>query len=123
MGQPHAQFETGRGVGTVPVNRDGNETLEAELTVLEHEQSNQTEPPQRNRPARFAKVEPPAFGRKPSRRRQTRGVGSTPINREGDESVASELSALSEQLPELAEQLRKVNDVQATSSQSLRPMP
>ena len=95
VGQPHAQFETGRGVGTVPVNRKGDESLSAELTALEHEQAHfTTPPPPRQRPSRLKNSQNSFLGRKPPPRRPTRGIGAAPVNRAGDERAVSELNSL-----------------------------
>lgn len=115
-GQPHAQFEIGRGVGTVPVNRNGDESLHAELTALEHEQSHFTEsPPPRQQPSRL-KTSPTSFlDRKPPRRRPTRGIGAVQVNRTGDESAASELNSLGGHSVESLDLVQKAADSRSPS--------
>ena len=117
-GQPHAQFETGRGVGTVPVNRNGDESLHAELTALEHEQSHFTEsPPPHQQPSRL-KSSPTSFlGRKPPFRRPTRGIGAAPVNRTGDESAASELNSLGGHSAESLDLVQKAADSRSPSTE------
>lgn len=92
--QPHPQVQHGRGVGNVPVWRDGDESLASELTAIEHERSFFTDSPSRQRPARLDNPRPAFSGQRPLRRRPTRGIGVVPINRQGDESLASEQASL-----------------------------
>ena len=97
---PPQRRQTGRGVGMAPVNLKCDESIESELTAREHDQPHRMEATQRPRPARLANSAPLFFGARPSRRRPTRGVGTTPINRKGDESLDSELTSPDAPLPQ-----------------------
>ena len=115
---PPQRRQTGRGVGMAPINLKCDESIESELTAREHDQPHRTGATQRPRPARLANSAPPFFGARPSRRRPTRGVGTTPINRNGDESLDSELTSSGAPLPQSESQVQGGEGHQTSSNDS-----
>lgn len=101
-----------------PVNLKCDESIESELTAREHDQPHRTGATQRPRPARLANSAPLFFGARPSRRRPTRGVGTTPINRKGDESLDSEFTSPYAPLPQSESQVQGGEGHQTSSNDS-----